>query len=676
MIESLLAYIIQVNILLTIVYGGYYLLLKKLTFYQLNRAYFILGLAFSFSYPFLDLRSLFHRHIEPLGEWIAYIPEFYVEQVEQSAYTLENALYVVLVLGALWFGVRLCIQLLSLLRVHLHSRTAVWQTYWYRDVLFPMVPFSFLNKIYLHREQHQEPELYDIFEHEGIHVKGLHTVDILMFEVLLIVCWYNPFVWLMRRAVRQNLEYLTDQQVLNKGVDRQMYQYSLLQVSKQGASIGLSNQFNFNFLKKRIMMMNKKKSSKLELSKYAFLLPIVIFSAGAFTISKADSRITEAVEVARDFKLDVFKPDNREVKPEDSEEILTRTVVATDTVEEERVTDTTPRVQIVGGTGDVEDHLRKLDSKADIDQSKDYLYMYDNQLISKVEFLQKDNSELYDLRLGSVRWMQLQFPNSTDKEGIVSALSKEGYDKRQEDMKKIVYVIDGVVLEKGKAVLDVLDPNTIESIEVLKDASDQVATYGENAKYGLIKITTKKENDGRVGVKVDHSKGKDDEVVVVGYGARNKSTGSDTTERPRIRIRGQGINGDTNPLYVIDGVVQPKGKLDAIDPNTIESITVLKDDDARLAYGEDAKDGVILVTTKTKDATRAWAPSAKLPVPLRDPIYMVDGDVVSKEVYSKIRESQKKSIATLSKEDAKNYLKVYRNIDLEEHDGLVLIETK
>src|SRR5690606_40407857 len=92
----------------------------------------------------------------------------------------------------------------------------------------------------------------------------------------------------MRRAVRQNLEYLTDQQVLNKGVDRQTYQYSLLNVSKQGASLGLSNRFNFKFLKKRIMMMNKKKSSKLELSKYAFLLPIVIFSAGAFTVSRAE----------------------------------------------------------------------------------------------------------------------------------------------------------------------------------------------------------------------------------------------------------------------------------------------------------------------------------------------------------------------------------------------------
>jgi len=56
----------------------------------------------------------------------------------------------------------------------------------------------------------------------------------------------------MRRAARQNLEYLTDQQVLDKGMDRQAYQYSLLQVSKQGASLGLSNQFNFKFLKKAL----------------------------------------------------------------------------------------------------------------------------------------------------------------------------------------------------------------------------------------------------------------------------------------------------------------------------------------------------------------------------------------------------------------------------------------
>src|SRR5690606_15741381 len=104
-----------------------------------------------------------------------------------------------------------------------------------------------------------------------------------------------------------NLEYLTDQQVLNKGVDRQTYQYSLLNVSKQGASLGLSTWFTVKFLKKRIMMMNKKKSSKLELSTYAFLLPIVILSAGAFTVSRADGKITEGAEMVRDIRLDPVK---------------------------------------------------------------------------------------------------------------------------------------------------------------------------------------------------------------------------------------------------------------------------------------------------------------------------------------------------------------------------------
>src|SRR5690606_1821447 len=98
-----------------------------------------------------------------------------------------------------------------------------------------------------------------------------------------------------RKAVRQNLEYLTDQQVLDKGVDRQTYQYSLLHVTKQGASVGISNQFNFKTLKKRIMMMNKKRSSKLELSKYAFLLPVFILAGATFTLNKAEAKIETVV---------------------------------------------------------------------------------------------------------------------------------------------------------------------------------------------------------------------------------------------------------------------------------------------------------------------------------------------------------------------------------------------
>lgn len=202
-------------------------------------------------------------------------------------------------LGAMVLFLKLAVQLFSLMRIHRHSIEASWRTYVYRNVLFPIAPFSFFNRIYVNAKQHEESELYDIFEHEQIHVKGLHTLDIILFEAILILCWYNPVVWLLRKAVRQNLEFLTDQYVLNQGVDRQTYQYSLLHVSKQGATVGVGNQFNFKLLKKRITMMNKKRSSALELSKYAFLLPVLIFVAAAFTVTKADEKISEVVLLAK-----------------------------------------------------------------------------------------------------------------------------------------------------------------------------------------------------------------------------------------------------------------------------------------------------------------------------------------------------------------------------------------
>ncbi|MBD1420224.1 M56 family metallopeptidase [Sphingobacterium chuzhouense] len=449
---SLLAYIIQVNILLAVIYLGYYGLLKRLTFYRLNRGFFLIGAVFSFAYPFLDIKSLFRKHVEPVGKWLGYLPDFYTQQVGKSAYTLENVIYSCIVIVGLWFAVRLCLQLLSLLRIHIYSRKAIWKTYWYQNVLFPIVPFSFLNKIYLHKEQHQEPELYNIFKHEDIHVKGIHSMDILMFEILLIVCWYNPFVWLMRRAVRQNLEYLTDQQVLNKGVDRQTYQYSLLNISKQGASLGVSNQFNFKFLKKRIMMMNKKKSSKLQLSKYAFLLPIVIFSAGAFTISKADEKITETTEVVREKQLDITtRPDTTKTPPFEA---------------------------------------KFLKSKSEIDQTQDYLYLYDRKVLSKDDFFQIDDSELYGMMFSSKGALKVRYADYNDKDGIISAYSKEERDRQQEQRAKALYVIDGV-MQEGKESMDALDPNEIESIDVLKDKT-ATERYGDKGKYGVIIITTKK----------------------------------------------------------------------------------------------------------------------------------------------------------------------------------------
>jgi len=300
--ESLLTYIIQVNLLLALLFLGYQLLLKNLTFYTLNRVYFLTGSVYAFIYPFLNIKDWFAEKIEiPQGLILNYIP-FVLEKSEDN-FSLNDLLIYILGIGAVLLLVKLIAQLISLVRIHFYSKPSQWREYLFRNVIFPITPFSFFNKIYLHKEQHQELELNDIFKHEHVHVRGHHSIDVLLFEIVLLICWYNPFVWLMRKAVRQNLEFLTDQQVLDKGVDRQTYQYSLLHVTKQGARVGISNQFNFKTLKKRIMMMNKKRSSKLELSKYVFLLPVLIITGITFTVNQAEAKIETVVIKLKDTDL-------------------------------------------------------------------------------------------------------------------------------------------------------------------------------------------------------------------------------------------------------------------------------------------------------------------------------------------------------------------------------------
>ncbi|MHC8947317.1 TonB-dependent receptor plug domain-containing protein [Sphingobacterium hungaricum] len=510
--EALLIYIIQVNILLAISYLGYRFLLRKLTFYQSNRNYFLLSVVFAFTYPFLDLKALFQKHIEPISEYVSFIPEGFFNAEARSMFTLDNILLSLLLFGILVFTLKFLMQMVSLLRIHLNSKPAKWQEYLYRNVFIPIVPFSFLKKIYVNKQQHEELELQDIFKHEDIHVKGLHTIDILLFEMVLICCWYNPFVWLMRKAVRENLEFLTDQHVLNKGFDKQTYQYSLLNVTKQGIAIGISNQFNFKSLKKRITMMNKKRSSKLELSKYAFLFPLFIFTAGAFTIDTADAKIAEVVQVAQE-------TDFKAISKDLSQTVQTTFEAVPDTVVKENVKE-------------VKDTVVK----------STFNYTYTS-----------NNNEGLDTVI---------FESSTD---MGAQILFRGTKKTVQPL----LIVDGV--EQISSDLGHVDPNAISHIEVLKDASAETL-YGSKGANGVVKITTKGNTDAPQ--------------------VRGKVTGI------RISTKSDTSKISKSPLYIIDGKETSSDYFKTIDPNNIESVSILKDASATAIYGEKAKEGVILVATK------------------------------------------------------------------------------
>jgi hypothetical protein len=107
-------------------------------------------------------------------------------------------------------------------------------------------------------------------------------MDMLLSELLCIVQWFNPFVWFMKHAIRQNLEFIADETVLQKGINRQGYQYLLLKVS--GAMpYSLANNLLFPSLKKRIQMMNRERTGKIHLLKFMCIIPLGCLLLFAFS---------------------------------------------------------------------------------------------------------------------------------------------------------------------------------------------------------------------------------------------------------------------------------------------------------------------------------------------------------------------------------------------------------
>ena len=192
---------------------------------------------------------------------------------------------------------------------------------------------------------------------------------------------------------------------------------------------------------------------------------------------------------------------------------------------------------------------------------------------------------------------------------------------------KPLFILDGEVI--SESVMSVIDPNKIESINILKDAS-AVAIFGEKGKGGVVQITTKKgkTNDapatGRIvlrGVPLDNSRVLEERVLIVSdtvqlngktvfvksnnlkdgeFMATNFDGAGNVIEKVKVEIQPKGSSKNSPSLIFIDGEKKTKKELDALSPDQIKSVEVLKGESAIKEYGAEAKDGVIKITTKKK----------------------------------------------------------------------------
>ncbi len=287
--SAILIYLLKVAAIQIILLICYWALLRRDTFFSMARWYFIGGLILSFIIPFIHVNvgSLETANVsDALTTVIILINgnDLSQEVLPSFSYTFSDYMMLAIAIGIAFMLVRFILQCVALKKLRTNHFREV-NGYSVRSVEGSIKPFSFGNRIYLNPQQYNEHELEEIIEHELVHVSQQHSIDIILGLLNKCLFWWNPATWLLVGAMRNNLEYIVDKEMLKQGFDRKYYQYHLLHISRLAYSNSIANHFNLSNLKKRIKMMNKKQTHPFHKMKWLLLVPVATVVLLVFSLS-------------------------------------------------------------------------------------------------------------------------------------------------------------------------------------------------------------------------------------------------------------------------------------------------------------------------------------------------------------------------------------------------------
>jgi TonB family protein len=269
--NSTVNFILESGISLSLLATIYVVFLRRETFFRLNRIFLLGSLFFSVLLPFLKFRiyepqpvMLSEVTVTPYRNVLEAVTIYGQDlsvTVEQTIISATLLIWIYLA-GLLLF---LAILFYRVIRIIFVIRKNEVQKSEHLKLVFlenECSPFSFLNYVFISRPL-QNRDGYDrMMAHEIEHIKQGHSFDVLILEMLTAFQWFNPFMWMLRRAIRENHEFLADHAVLTSGVNRGYYKKLLLN-QFAGGQLVLSNNFNYSLIKNRIKMMSKIKSPKI-----------------------------------------------------------------------------------------------------------------------------------------------------------------------------------------------------------------------------------------------------------------------------------------------------------------------------------------------------------------------------------------------------------------------------
>lgn len=278
--ENLLIYFLKANGLIILFYLMYVLFLRKETFFVTNRWYLISGLILSLILPLITFTKIIW--VEPTP-----IPAFYEEVIPLTNNGIEvpiqeNPLDWSLILTTAYAIISMLIvmkitfELASFFnKIRKHQKQ--------KETDFTLIhsdttenPFSFFHYIVINPNRFSKEEFQHILTHESIHVKQKHSIDVLLSKLFCAFFWANPIIWLYRKAMLQNLEFIADSETFQQIENKYEYQRTLLKVVTHQHDLSITNQFYQSLIKKRIVMLHTNQSNKRNVWKYATILPLLV----------------------------------------------------------------------------------------------------------------------------------------------------------------------------------------------------------------------------------------------------------------------------------------------------------------------------------------------------------------------------------------------------------------
>lgn len=535
-------YSIKVAICLAAFYLFYKLLLSRDTFHAFNRATLLLLMLLSLVLPFVSL-SIDEPTVVNNG--MVQVEQLLVagvtgEDTQPASLTLVQVLFMVYMVGVVVSVGREIVSLAGLYKL-ISGRDHVTIDNGIRIIVIDgdMAPFSWFNNIVISRSDYESGRR-EILIHEMAHISHHHSLDILLCNVLLIFQWFNPAVWLLRRELRNIHEYEADEAVLASGANAAEYQLLLIRKAVGERLFSMANNLNHNSLKKRITMMLTKRSNPWNRVKVLLTVPVAAVAVVAFATPKAESL-------------------SREIEHE-SDAIVSSVVKSTSDKAALVAQGKTSGEETVNAMGRADNTL--------IDNDIQRMTSMDDDVYEVVEKMPEFPGGIAEL----MKYLSsnIKYPVEAHKAGIQGRV-----------VVSFIVNKDGTVKD-AKIVRSVDKSIDAEALRVISAMPKWQPGY-QDGKAVSVRYTVP------VTFRLTGESGK-----VQSTGAGNDNT------NVKISSDNNNVNisfKDTR-YYVINGVHVDAAEVKKISADKIKEIVVLKGEKAIEKFGEQARDGAIVVTTE------------------------------------------------------------------------------